>query len=94
MAAIESNPERSSPWGQVEEGKQDLVHLPTMRYTRSFLKRNKLTLRRSMPIHNGRAVCTVQEICCFKANKVLRNTLKIINKIRDLFEVKLYTIRS
>ena len=62
VAAIEANPERTSPWGEVKEGKEHLLHLPTERYIRKFLMRNKLTLRRSMPIHNGRAVCTVEDL--------------------------------
>ena len=58
MAAISVNPLRTSPWADNEES----PHYPTERYTRKLLERHKMTLRASMPLHNGRAVLTPEDL--------------------------------
>ena len=70
MAVISVNPLRTSPWADNTES----PHYPTERYTRKLLERNRMTLRASMPLHNGRAVLTPEDLDRWQqhtANRIL-----------------------
>ena len=72
IAAIEANPQRTSPWSQFPPDKPELQHLPTKRYVRSFLERHRLKPRRSMPLNKGRAVLTVTDLRNWQRDTALR----------------------
>ena len=59
---IKANPMRTTPWAEVDPESPHLQHLPTDKFVRTFLARHKLVYRRSMPLNQGRAILTEQDL--------------------------------
>ena len=56
------DPSRTTPWDTLDEENPHLQYLPTDKFVRTFLKRNKIVQRRSMPLNLGRAILTVDDL--------------------------------
>ena len=62
LELIKANPNRTSPWAELDPENPHLQHFPSDKYVRSFLARHKLVYRRSMPLNQGRAILTVEDL--------------------------------
>ena len=62
LEIMKANPERTTPWAEYDPENPHLQHLPTDRFVRIFLARHKLVMRRSMPLNQGRAILTVEDL--------------------------------
>ena len=62
LEMIKVNPMRTTRWAELDPENPHLQHLPTDRYVRIFMARHKLVMRRSMPLNQGRAILTVQDL--------------------------------
>ena len=62
LEVMKANPDRTSPWATLDPEKPHLQHLPTDKFVRTFLARHNLVYRRSMPLNQGRAILTVQDL--------------------------------
>ena len=61
LVLIAANPQRNSPWADVDPETPWLKHLPTKKFVTTFLNCHRLVFRNSMPLNHGRAILKVED---------------------------------